>query len=259
MTLPSARYAVCAVLALLAAPATSQTGPAETEAAAATLARRLLESSPAERAAALASGGLASQALAAALLTEADQALARADRLMVPAYEAAELVARQAGAERERGRALNGLAATLLGSELDRARAYAAESVRLHESLNDVEGLAEAWNCVSNVHYYAGEYTEAIVAAGKALEWWTAAGNRTGMARALGNMGNNESALGNLDEAEGYLQRAGTLFEGSGTAGGRRSWPATSECCTTGEGTTRKRSSTPGAASPCGRPSAIRS
>lgn len=150
---------------------------------------------------------------AAELLRTAEAMLTRFDASAVAAFEAAETAARSAAAQRELGRALTGLSAVILGSNRERAMAAARESVRIHEALGDNDGLADAWNAISNAHYYGGEYGQAIEAAKRALEFWTAAGNRVGMARALGNIGNNYSSRGHLEQAAEYMERSLTIFE----------------------------------------------
>jgi CHAT domain-containing protein/tetratricopeptide (TPR) repeat protein len=195
-------------LVLLASTAAGQTGREQ-------LAATLLEMSDSQRTAELARAGVASVALAQALLAIGDDArLASEYARAVLAFRIAEEVAARAGADREMGQALNGKASSLFRvTELDRAMAAAEESVRFHEARHDPDGLGEAWNTIGSVHFYRGDYREALEALTLARELWTSSSNRRGIGRLLNNLGNTHKALGNLEEAATHYAEALLIFE----------------------------------------------
>jgi CHAT domain-containing protein/Tfp pilus assembly protein PilF len=98
-------------------------------------------------------------------------------------------------------------------TELDRAKAIAEESVRLHQVLEDPDGLGEAWNWIGNIHYYKAEYSEARAAFGNARAPWTSSGNRRGIARVLNNLGNVHRLLAEPEEAAAHYEQALAIFQ----------------------------------------------
>jgi CHAT domain-containing protein/Flp pilus assembly protein TadD len=199
-----------AVLAFFSASAAGQTPSSSEE-----LAERLMSMPDGERAIELDRVEIGTPDLAEKLLAIGNEALLEFEypRALL-AFQIAESAARRAGADTELGRALNGKADSLFRTtDLDRAMHAAEESVRFHEGRDDADGLAEAWNTVANVHFYRGEYPQALEAAGRVRELWTRSGNRRGMGRALNNTGNIHKARGDLDEAAACFEQALTIFE----------------------------------------------
>lgn len=206
-------------LCLVGASPRSLPSPAQTsDQSTAAIAARIIEASEQERATLLARPEYATVAVVQALLALADkERMAGQLPAALAAYEAATAAAKSAGAERELGRALNGLADALfrLGNQMARALAVANESIALHERLNDPAGLAEAWNNLGNVRSVDAESQEAIPAYEKSLALWTEAGDRLGIARALNNIGNvlrgndDEKAIEHLERARQILEELG--------------------------------------------------
>jgi tetratricopeptide (TPR) repeat protein len=195
----------------------AQTGPDGPEA----LAKNLLRVSEQERAALLARPDHSTVDVAKALLASGDNAKLENEYVRAEvAYQLAETIARAASAEGLVGAALNGRAESLFRlTELDRAKAVAEESVRIHEALNEPDGLGEGWNWIGNVHYHKGEYPEARDAFGKAREFWTSSENRRGVGRVLNNLGNVARLLGDQEEAASRYEQALAIFQelGEGT------------------------------------------
>ena len=131
------------------------------------------------------------------------------------AFDAAVGVARKVRADRELGIALNGKAEAMFRQGNRDAIAVAEESIAVHERLNDLSGIAEAWNTIGNVKSLDG--LVAVPDYEKSLELWTAANDRLGMARALNNIGSIYRGTDD-EKAFEYLSRALQMLEELGDA-----------------------------------------
>lgn len=207
------RLGPAALIALLGVPhqAAAQGAPVDPEA----FARRVIAAPPAERAGLLTRVDVASDAVASALNAAGDRARLAADcRTGLVAFAAAETVARQAYADPEIGRALNGRADCLFAlTDLDRALDVARESVAFHARRDAPEGLAEAWNTIGNIHFYRSEHDAALEANARTRELWAASGHRLGVGRALNNAGNIYRARSQYDQAAAHYDESLAIFE----------------------------------------------
>jgi CHAT domain-containing protein/Tfp pilus assembly protein PilF len=203
----------CAIV-LAYGSAAAQTGAGGSEA----LAANLLNVTQRERAALLARPDYSTIDVIKALMALGNKAKVEDEFARAAiAFELAEIAARKVADTEQLGAALNGRVESLFRlTELDRAKAIAEESVRVHEARQDANGQGEAWNWIGNIHYYKAEYPEAGEAFRKAQESWTSSGNRRGVARTLNNLGNIKKGLGDQDEAATHYEQALAIFQDLG-------------------------------------------
>jgi CHAT domain-containing protein/Tfp pilus assembly protein PilF len=211
MTAVARMLALPTLVAALACPAAAQAEQSGAEA----LAERLLRAREAERRQILADPGFGSVELARtfAAIGEKARVDAQYPRALL-AFEAAESLARRAGAEKEVGQALGGTADVLyLQGELARALEAARESLRVREGLGDAAEQALAWNMIGKIRAALAEYADALASYQKALDLWTAAGDRRSVARALNNIGTVHNVRSDYDQALGHYEQALRTFE----------------------------------------------
>jgi CHAT domain-containing protein/tetratricopeptide (TPR) repeat protein len=180
------------------------------------LAERLLRVPEAERQQLLTTPEFGSVEVARALLAVGEKSRLDADfPRALRAFQAAEAVARRAGADREVGRGLGGAAEALyMQGELARAMAAAREGLRVRERLDDGAEEADAWNTIGKIHGALAEYPDAFAAYRKALDLWTSAGDRRNVARALNNIGSMYlNAHADFDAALSHYEQALRIFE----------------------------------------------
>lgn len=103
-------------------------------------------------------------------------------------------------------------------SDFDRARALAAETLAIQQSLGDTAGMASTLMHLGTIESYAGNDDEDARYTAESLTMFERAGSRAGMAQALNNIGVREMMLGNYTTARAHLERALGLKRQIGTA-----------------------------------------
>ncbi|MDW8438775.1 MAG: tetratricopeptide repeat protein, partial [Chloroherpetonaceae bacterium] len=106
----------------------------------------------------------------------------------------------------------------LLLERSDHSGALAAlqTALRLYESLNDRQGMANALNNIGNVHYRAADYESALRHYQQSLVIYQETGDKRGIAGSHGNIGNVHYNLSDYSKALERYQRCLELYEDIG-------------------------------------------
>ncbi len=114
---------------------------------------------------------------------------------------------------REAARTQRALAIALRkASRLDEALACASNALEISERLNDKRGMGEAYDVLSDVHFFLGDYDASIDATNRAVECHRELGNKSGVACALYTLGILFDQRGDGDDAVYNFRESARLW-----------------------------------------------
>ncbi|MFB6258669.1 MAG: tetratricopeptide repeat protein, partial [Flavobacteriales bacterium] len=126
------------------------------------------------------------------------------------------------GADRQRGSVMNNLGILHYSmGNLEKARSHYRKAIRSYKEHGKDEDIGDSYTNIALIHRKKGRLDSSLLICRRALKAQRKVGDKRGVANCYINLGLTSQKKGKLDSAIHYFKRARSLYDGSGTKGGK--------------------------------------